>query len=303
MPVWKTSTAVRTLLSKSGDYARAAQEMGPRLFLTKALRKAGISTPALQRTEVLADRRQMQPGRLATIYGAYETRAAGEFGWQPIDFDGKRVLEIGAGSLGGLAPLALVDGAASYAGIDPAFDPSVFGNRRVQQRFLPETLDATARLRGKTSAPTVADLRARCSFLKTPLEKLDGKEPADVVVSISCLEHIWDFDAALAALKPLTHDATRHFHIVNFGNHRNRNRPFDGLYHMTPDRYETAYGRSINLWRMPDMAKAFLKAGFDVACEPFDLRPDAVPTDADDWWTERYDHRVLGIRTGLIFNA
>lgn len=294
---------MRMLLSKAGDYARAAREMGPRLFLAKAVRKVGFSTPALRRTEVLADRRQMQPGRLATIYGEYETRAIRDFGWAPIDFDGKRVLEIGCGSLGGLAPLALSEGAASYAGIDPAFDAGVFGDTRVQHGFLPETLAETARLRDRSSVPTVADLHVRCSFLRTPLEQLVGEQPADIVVSVSCLEHIWDFDAALAALKPLTDEKTRYFHVINFGNHRNRNRPFDGLYQTTPDRYEAAYGRSINLWRLPDMAKAWSNAGFDVRTLPCDIRPDAVPTDADDWWTERYSPEVLGIRTGLIING
>ena len=294
---------MRTLLSKAGDYARAANEMGPRLFLAKAMRKAGLSTPALRRVEVLADRRQMQPGRLATIYAQYETSAIRDFGWKPIDFADKRVLEIGCGSLGGMAPLALVEGAASYAGIDPAFDASVFGHTRLQQAFLPETLAETARLRGKPNTPSVVDLQARCSFLKTPLERLEGTEPADIVASISCLEHIWQLESALAALKLLTHKDTRHFHIVNFGNHRNRKRPFDGLYQMAPDKYEAAYGRSINLWRLPDMAKAFSAADIDVDCRPYDIRPDAVPTDVDDWWTKRYDPEVLGIRTGLITNT
>jgi len=291
---------MRTLLKKTGDYARAAREMGPQLFLAKALRKAGVRSAALRRLEVLGDRRPMQPGRLAKIYSDYERRAVADFNAAPIDFDGKRVLEIGCGSLGGLAPLAIVEGAASYAGIDPDFDASVFGHRRMQQEFLPETLAATAALRGKDAVQTVQDMVDRSVFLRTPLEKLEGSEPADIVVSISCLEHIWHFDEALAALKPLTHAGTRHFHVINFGNHRNRAKPFDGLYDMAPDAYVRAFGRMINLLRPPDIEKAFAEAGFAVRLDPVDVQPQAVPQQPERSWVAQYERSDLAVRTALV---
>lgn len=289
-------------LSKAADYARAAREMGPRLFLAKALRKVGVRSPYLKRIEVLGDRRQAEPGRLAKIYGDYERRAIRDFDWSPIDFEGARVLEIGCGSLGGLAPLALVEGAASYAGIDPDFDMAVFNHRKMVDGFLPQTLAATAELRDEPDAPSVDDMKARCVFLKTPLEKLEGQEPADVVVSISCLEHIWHFDEALAALKRLTHEKTRHFHVINFGNHRNRARPFDGLYDMPPDDYTKAYGRMINLLRPPDIEWAFAEAGLHVHLHPFDVVPRAVPESPEAWWAETYDRDVLAVRTALVIS-
>lgn len=292
---------MQTFLSKAGDYFRAAREMGPRLFLAKALRKAGLASSVLRRTETLADRRQMQPGRLAKIYDDYERRAIRDFAWQPVDYEGKRVLEIGCGSIGGLAPLALVEGAARYVGIDPAFAEDVYRHRRIQRDFLPQTIARSARLRDETDLPSVSDLNAKAQFLKTPLERLVGGTPADVVISVSCLEHIWHLDAALDALKKRTHGGTRHFHVVNFGNHRHRARPFDGLYEMPPERYEQAYGRAINRLRLPDMEAAFARAGFVVTCAPFHVAEEALPAAIDPWWTARYDRKMLAVRTALIF--
>jgi hypothetical protein len=93
-------------------------------------------------------------------------------------------------------------------------------------------------------------------------------------------------------------------HLVNFGNHRDRDAPFSTIYEMPPAVYRRRYGRHINLQRPPDVARAFVTAGIGAEMVVVDSQPDKLDAlEIDPWWEDRYDRATLAIRTALFVNS
>ena len=55
--------------------------------------------------------------------------------WTTLDFDEKRVMEIGSGPLLGAGPIAVYLGAAEYICIEPRYQPEVLESDEVWRRF------------------------------------------------------------------------------------------------------------------------------------------------------------------------
>lgn len=276
--------------------------MSPALLAAKIARRAGIRAGFVQRAELLNDPKARQPDRLAQLFDKLSADAANS-GAAPISLQGRRILEIGSGPLGGLGPTATVDGAAGYMGVDPGFRETVFRHPAVEVGFLRPALAAISRIRAVE--PDLAALTERykstTDYFSGGLEDLSlPSKPYDLVLSISCLEHINAMDDALARLKAVTSEEARQVHVVNFSNHTDKDRPFAEIYETEPERYRRTYGKHINLMRAPEIEDAFRRHGFDARIIPLDRRPDALPTRIDPWWEERYDRDVLAIRTALL---
>ena len=283
-------------------YLNAARRMGPTLLAAKVARRLGLQTRAVRLTELLNDPKAVNPARLTELYDTL-ARAAEKAGAAPVSLTGRRVLEIGAGPLGGLGPTATVDGASAHLAIDPFLDPDLLASPEVEARYLVPALSRIAAVREAATAPDELLRRYRSItevFLGGLEELLMPAEPFDMVVSISCLEHIQAFDAALARLRAVTGDAARQIHLVNFSNHTDKKRPFSDIYDMPPEQYAARYGPHINLMRPSDVTDAFGRAGFNAVFSPVDVRPDAVPADIHPWWRERYGNDELAVRTGLL---
>ena len=89
--------------------------------------------------EVLSSAKHMQSQRPYNFLNRYETiinRVLGD-GYR-LDFQDKRVLEIGCGPLLGWAPLAIFLGARDYVCVEPMFNPDILRKNIVRERyFLP----------------------------------------------------------------------------------------------------------------------------------------------------------------------
>jgi len=289
-------------MSRLSAYFSAAGQMSPALLAAKIARRAGIHAGFVQRAELLHDPKAKQPDRLAELLDKLLADAANT-GAAPISLEGRRILEIGSGPLGGLGPTAAVDGAAGYMGVDPGFREPVFRHPAVEAGFLRPALAAISRMR--KIEPDTAALSARyktlADYFTGGLEDLPiPDKPYDLVLSISCLEHIVAVDDALARLKAVTSEEARQVHLVNFSNHTDKNRPFAEIYESEPEHYRRTYGNHINLMRAPEIEDAFRRHGFDARIIPLDRRPDALPARIDPWWEERYDRDVLAVRTALL---
>lgn len=285
---------------------RAAANMpATRIVARVARRLPGLDNRFFRLLDLRGDPRLDQHQRMREWLARYEAFASDATGWQPLDFAGARVLEIGPGPLGGWGPLALFRGAAGYLGVEPRWDPAVFFHPLVRDRYLAGVHRDLAAHDG--DGPEFEEYLARFgerfAVFAGGIEIVEAAVPFDIVLSNSCLEHIGDFAAAIRRLAELSHRRTRFLHLVNFSNHRNRAHPFAGMYAMPPDLYRERYGRHVNLLRPSDMQTAFEAAGIRARCVPMDVRPDAIgAAGIDSWWAERYDRDELAVRTALFLS-
>lgn len=294
-----------------GPRLKAAQRLGPRRALVKACLKTGVlNVPRLRRWDILHDEAARNPKRMRTFLERYEALAATLPDWPPLRFKDRRVLEVGCGPLGGWGPLALYRGAASYVGCDPALDPGLFGTRAFLDEHLAWVVDDMA-----ANMPNDADwagdreafveaFRARCVYRAATVEALDPDARFDIVLSNSCLEHIVPFAPFAAALAARLAPGARMLHLVDFSNHRSKERPFRPLYDMAPEDYLERYGPHINLMRPPDILAAFAEHGVAARCVPLDVRADLIHMAAiHPAWRERYDAATLAVRAAVIVSG
>ena len=146
-------------------------------------------------------------------------------------------------------------------------------------------------LRRSRSASTVH----RCGFEAAPIEG-----PVDVVLSQSCLEHVFPLEATVAKLAAIQNDSTRFLHLVDFGNHYPTGNPFDGLYEQPPADYIARRGKAINLARAPDVAKLFAQHGIAARLIPSRVMGDSYAGTVHPWWRERYDDAALFTQLALV---
>ena len=276
--------------------------MPPRLIAAKLLRRMGVRTQAVRRAEVLGNPQAQIHDRLAKLYVGFELQAAAA-GVPPIDFAGARVLEVGCGSLAGLAPFVVPAGADAYLGIDPAADARLLRHRETRRRYLTPAIASSAALTQKDNAPTDTDaVLERIELFTGGLGDLDAGayDPFTVAVSISCLEHIGELGIELGVLRGSLAPNARQLHLVNFSNHLDKAAPFKHLYDLSPEEHRRRFGAHINLMRPQEVLAAFTANGFKAQLVPVDVRPEAVPEAPHPWWRDHYSRDQLAIRTALI---
>jgi len=293
------------------DRLRAMRSVGVERTLIKVARRTGmLDTPAMARRDLVADPGFRRPERMREFLARYEAVAATlGAAWTPLDFAGKRVLEVGCGPLGGWGPLAVFCGARGYRGVDPAWRDDVFWHTSVLPRLLAGVhADLSANMPAATDAPAldafVAAVRARCSFFPGRIEDLAEAEPFDIVMSNSALEHIPAFESFATALAAVCGPATAHLHMVNFSNHRSKAEPFAKLYELSRADYTRTFGPHINLLRYPDMIRIFAAQGIALSFLPVDDDPRRLDGLAiEPSWRACYAPEILAVRTGLLLRS
>jgi hypothetical protein len=222
--------------------------------------------------------------------------------WEPLDFEGRRVVEVGCGPLGGFGPLAVFCGAISFESAEPEWDPALFFSAEVRERYLRIFHADLCALYGPRMEfdAFVAALKkrlhvARCGFQAAPIEG-----PVDIVLSQSCLEHVFPLEAIVAKLAVIQSKSTRFLHLVDFGNHYPTGSPFDGLYEQPPADYIARRGKAINLARAPDVEAAFSRNGIAARLVPSRVMRDSYSGAIHSWWRERYDDAALFTQLALV---
>ncbi len=222
--------------------------------------------------------------------------------WQPLEFEGARVVEIGCGPLAGFGPLAVFCGAASFESAEPEWDPDLFFSAEVRERYLRTFHADLCALYGPRMEFDAfrAVLRermhiARCGFETAPIEG-----PVNVVLSQSCLEHVFPLEATVAKLAAIQNHSTRFLHLVDFGNHYPTGNPFDGLYEQPAPDYIARRGKAINLARAPDVEKLFSQHSIAARLIPSRVMRDGYAGAIHPWWRERYDDAALFTQLALV---
>lgn len=126
------------------------------------------------------------------------------------------------------------------------------------------------------------------------------KDKADIVLSQSCLEHVFPLQETIEQLAKLQRPKTRFLHLVDFGNHYLSGNPFDGLYDQPPEVYIANRGKAINLMRCSDVERIFEESGISARLIPTRNMQATYRGTIHPWWRERYDDGALFIQLALV---
>jgi SAM-dependent methyltransferase len=255
--------------------------------------------------EIINTPRLMRSQRFYDFFSRYEAILGRTCDWQPMDFEGKRVLEIGCGPQLGFGPLSLWRGAVSYSAMEPGYDPEILNSPSIVDSYFLNIYKDLVGVYGqrKGFSDFIQDLRDRTNVVAEPLVGTTLEGPFDIVLSNSCLEHVFDFEDSMKALFELCAPDVRYLHLVDFSNHRGTRNPFDDLYASHPDDYLKRFDDAINLLRPPDVLKAMQSAGFDVAMSPYASYRETYDGGINAFWSERYSEDDLYLQTGIFHNA
>ena len=258
--------------------------------------------PAWTPSELLSSAKHGRGIRFAELLLRQEAVVRRQRPWAPLDFDSARVLEIGCGPLAGFGPLAIFCGAMSFASAEPEWDAGLFFSDAVRERYLRILHADLCALYGPRMDfdAFVAALRNgiaihTCGFEAAPIEG-----PVDIVLSQSCLEHVFPLEATIAKLATVQSKQTRFLHLVDFGNHYPTGNPFDGLYEDPPAVYIARRGKAINLLRTSDVERQFAEHGISVSMIPSRVVRDGYTGTIHCCWRERYDDDALFTQLALV---
>jgi hypothetical protein len=201
--------------------------------------------------------------------------------------------------------LALFCGARSFVSAEPEWDANLFFSGEVRERYLRTFHADLCALYGPRMDfdAFTTEIRERitihrCGFEAAPIEGL-----VDIVLSQSCLEHVFPLEATIARLAAIQGKTTRCLHLVDFGNHYPTGNPFDGLYEQSATDYIAGRGKAINLLRAPDVERLFAEHGIPVSMVPSRVMHRGYTGAIHPWWRERYDDAALSTQLALVVST
>lgn len=261
--------------------------------------------PAWTASELMSSPKHARGIRFAELLDRQEAIAARHLAWQPLDFEGRRVVEIGCGPLAGFGPLAIFRGATRFESAEPEWDPALLRDPGVVDTYLRVFhADLVALYGPRMDFATFREaLDARLSIHRCGFEAAPIEGSVDIVLSQSVLEHVFPLDDTVAKLAAIQTSQTRFLHLVDFGNHYPTASPFDGLYEQPPEAYIRQRGKAINLLRAPDVTGLFDAHGIDATLIPTRKLPDHASGQIGEWWRERYDDDALFTQLALVASS
>jgi hypothetical protein len=260
------------------------------------------SGPAWTAHELLSSSKFGRGIRFAEFLLRQEAVVRRNMPWEPLDFEGRKVVEIGCGPLGGFGPLAIFCGAASFESAEPEWDPALFFDEAIERKYLRNFHADLVALYGPRMGfdEFRKTLVARISVHRSAFERAPIQGPVDIVLSQSCLEHVFPLDATIEKLASIQTAQTRFLHLVDFGNHYPTGHPFEGLYEHPPGDYIERRGKAINLHRQSDVEKLFAQHGIAARVIPSRVIAEGYPGTIHPWWRGRYDDSDLFTQLALV---
>jgi hypothetical protein len=252
--------------------------------------------------ELLSSGKHSRGIRFAELLLRQEAIVRRHMPWEPLEFAGKRVVEIGCGPLGGFGPLAVFCGASAFESAEPEWDADLFSSDRVREQYLRVFhADLTALFGPRMDFDEFTGaLSRRMTIHRTSFERMPANGVADIVLSQSCLEHVFPLVATIEKLAAVQNSQTRFLHLVDFGNHYPTADSFEGLYRQPPQEYIARRGKAINLLRAPDVAKLFADFGIAARLIPSRVTSGNHAGTIHPWWRERYDDATLFTQLALV---
>lgn len=282
---------------------RRMMEVPPKDWVRKTKLKLGMKGSGQPEiADILASAKDMRFQRPYDYLSRYEAIIARHCEWTPIRFEESNVIELGSGPVLGWGPLAVFLGCESYTCVDPFFNPDILDESDFVEGYLLGLYKDLSALYGSRLKfeNYVSSLKRRIIAEHNHFLEADVKGPFDVALSNSCLEHVFPFKETIVRLRGVTAENCRFLHLVDFGNHMSKLRPFSEIYRVKPEEYFEKKGRAVNLLRGTDMLDIFREAGFQAALIPYYSHPEGYDETPDSYWTERYSEETLFLKAGLI---
>jgi hypothetical protein len=258
--------------------------------------------PSWTAEELLSSPKHARGIRFAELLLRQEAIVRRVMPWEPLDFAGKRVVEVGCGPLGGYGPLAIFCGAATFESAEPEWDPDLFYSKPVADKYLRIFHADLSALFGPRMTFEEFDeaLKSRMRIETCGFEKSAIQGPVGIVLSQSVLEHVFPLEDTVAKLARIQSPQTRFLHLVDFGNHYPTESPFSGLYNIPAAAYIARRGRAINCLRMSDVAALFAKHGIPARAVPSRVIWQNGLASEHPWWREHYSESDLSTQLALI---
>tara|TARA_B100000886_G_scaffold339909_1_gene306909 strand:- start:139 stop:999 length:861 start_codon:yes stop_codon:yes gene_type:complete len=207
-----------------------------------------------------------------------------------INFNKKNILEIGGGNFWGLMPFFAKYNSKTVTNIDIILDNQIINSNFVWRKYINKissyvSIDKINKLKFHNYEATIENLKTDLKF--------------DVVVSVSCLEHIIDINSFFKNIKKFTNKNSNHIHIVNFTNHISKKEPFRYIYEHDKSSYLKKFKTKINLLRLSDFEKTLELYDFTYKSIILSKAP-IKEKKINNFWKENYDLETLSISTAII---
>ena len=259
---------------------------------------------------VMASAKHMDPGKLIDRLFRYQRVIANRLAqegetWPWLEFEGRRVLEVGSGPLLGWGPLAVYLGCTSYTCVEPTFEGEILASERVWRRYFRLHYLQLEAVFGRRMGPDAFQERIlrNIQVLPTSLEEADLPASAyDLVLTNSVLEHVMDLDGFFGELRRVLCPDCRHFHAMDFGNHAGVGDPFEGLYDLEPAEYFRKKSDFLNLKRPSELVDIFARSGLEVSLIPYYTYPN-YPWDRLALYWQRFSREELCLRVGFFVSS
>jgi len=247
--------------------------------------------------------KHLRPQRMINFLWRYETIIRRVQPSWNLNFSGQRVLEVGGGPLLGLAPIALFLGGEHYCFVEPSYNARILEHPKAKEYFRGVHEDLCA-LYGERMGleEFLRLLKERVYVQKKTLEAFEDSETYSIVFSNAVFEHIQDVPAAVQKLKRLSAENSTFIHLVNFGNHRESENPFGGLYTRSKEEYWKTYGKGINTLRANDILRCLMDAGFSTTMIPY-VVVERLKERPNEWWKAHHTDDELRCRVALFVNT
>ncbi len=298
------------MASKFFHYLKIAINFPLILLITRFLSKIGIENKFLKKLDFLNSPDSKRPTKPMEILIKSMNDAKIPLVKIAKKIPNSNFLEIGCGKHLGLGPAALGLGAKHFIGIDPSLDKNIIYNPEIYKKYFELSLiknkeflkqiDHFQNVPFILKSNRMKELITRITVEEKGISNLTKEKSVDICASISCFEHILDFEVSCKNVYKLTHKNTLHFHVVNFSNHLLKEKPFHQLYEMPINDFKKKWNNNINGLRINDMMKHLNKAGLNLRVIILDDKPELIPKKIHQSWLENYDINDLSIRTALI---
>jgi len=298
------------MISKFFHYLKIAMNFPLVLLITRFLSKIGIKNKFLKKLDFLNSPDSKKFTKPIEILIEHMNTAKLPMFKLAKKIPNSHFLEIGCGKYLGLGPVALGMGAKHFIGVDPSLDKNLVNDPEIHEKYFELSLIKNKEFLKKIdhfqNVPfilkknSMMELIPRMTLEEKGISNLIKEKKVDICASISCFEHILDFEISCKKLFKLTHKNTLHLHVVNFSNHLLKEKPFHQLYEMPIKDFKKKWNNNINGLRITDMMKYLHNAGLNLRAITLDNKPELIPKNIHQSWLENYHLEDLSIRTALI---
>ncbi len=240
--------------------------------------------------------------RFAELLMRQEAILTREVGWEPLNFEDANVVEIGCGPLAGYGPLAIFRGARSFVSAEPEWDADLFRDASVAERYFRVMhADLRALYGPRMSFDEFYNaLMDRIEVYPVGFEAAEFETRPDIVLSQSCLEHVFPLEGTVRHLAKIQKPDTWFLHLVDFGNHRLSHNPFDGLYERPPEDYIAERGKAMNMLRVSDVQELLEASNIRAHVVPSRVIRESFRGRIHPWWSGRYDDAALYTQLAIV---